>query len=148
MTIHNRIVGSIVAVGLLAAGCAESSANARVNLGESPIDAEFVRNAENELREAGGSLGGWERGVVTKLREKPWNIAVINLDGGVVLDRSWDCDYDDIHHDDLLVLFDVGDMIEWSVAGPDGGTDNRVCTDEIALVRKAVTSIEEGDDNG
>jgi hypothetical protein len=136
LTGMSLVVASFVTLGILA-GCAESAstATAIVNPSDVTIDREFVEAAQAVLDDAEPSEDGWAVGVISVEQDDPWVLAVLTLDGAVTITEARDyCGEGNWREiDNLIVLFDPGDLIEWSLEGE----DNRVCAHEIRLVRKA-----------
>lgn len=136
MTGMALVAASFIALGLIA-GCAESSATATIEATQEPIDAAFVEAAEHALGTAGLAPEGWEYGIVMRKQERPWALALVTRDGGgYVLNDGHTCAESSSWSllRDFMLLVDPGDLIKWSHEGD----DNRVCSDEIELVRKAV----------
>ena len=131
------IAASFLTLGLIA-GCAEaaSEATAIINPADVTIDREFVETAQAVVADAEPSEEGWAVGVISvKQAEGRWVLAVLTAEGGSTLTEASDgCETGSWRElDNLLVLLDPGDLIEWSLEGG----DSRVCSHEIRLVRKA-----------
>jgi hypothetical protein len=131
------VIASFITLGVIA-GCAESAseATAIINPADVTIDREFVETAQTVVADSEPSEEGWAVGVISvKQAEGRWVLAVLTAEGGGTLtEASNGCETGSWRElDNLLVLLDPGDLIEWSLEGD----DSRVCSHEIRLVRKA-----------
>jgi hypothetical protein len=133
---------------LALARCVSSDSDATVEAPDlttgTSADPEFLRRAADVLNGTRDSDVAAGREQVVIIRE--------NEDGlgsdWVVMDRAaeitllspatnCDDDGDDIDEGDLWQILDVGDLISYSTAGPDGEQDTVVCTGEVDVRAKA-----------
>jgi hypothetical protein len=130
------IIVSFTTLGVIA-GCAESAseATAIINPADVTIDREFVEAAQAAAADAEPSEESWAVGVISVEQDDPWVLAVLTASGAVTITEARDyCGEGNWREiDNLIVLLDPGDLIEWSTEGE----DSRVCAHEIRLVRKA-----------
>lgn len=136
----SRHLSAALAGLLLLAACAES--NATADTSEDPwttksADREFVRRAEDALTGAPEPEDGWRVGVILAERgddKWDWAASVLTDDGVRVIEAARTCDGKGNSDADVLpLMIDPGDLVTWSKQGG----DDRVCTDELDIIRKA-----------
>lgn len=133
-------LAAVAVTAVVLAGCSEHV----VTVDDGPdaggagtVDPWFIGQAEAALQEAPEPNDGWRTGVVlAEDAGDKWDAAwsVLTTEDVEAVQPATTCnDGDSTDEDQLVLLIDPGDLVSWSTAGG----DNRVCTAEIEIVRKA-----------